>query len=406
MDQPPAQLAVTEAGRSCPGLLELRLVDCRNGLSDESLRCLLTGCPRLSLLQMDSRAAACDAVGWSCSQQLLAEQVCRLASLSVRSWSSAAPMLRDLPECPLLTSFATCGAELSNLLTPLSRMPELTDLRLRCRNWCRSATDLQLLGGAARLRCLRIDSRFVDAASVPPLLARLPQLRSFRLKSSARVFVLDCHACAILRALPAGLTDLGLSFEHADWSCRAGVGPPAVLPPNLRRLRLEGLPPRADQLRLMELLASCPGLAFLTLDLCTDDLLPALLSRLPRLHCLRLTDCSRLTHQAWANLRELQSLGAATPDLHELRAHRCSRRSLTDEALADLCASPVARGLRRLSLSFDCSQLTAASLASIASGCPLLTRLVLAGSGFGQADLQAFRLSFEHCVTVTNHGPL
>uniref|UniRef100_A0A1I8F470 F-box domain-containing protein n=1 Tax=Macrostomum lignano TaxID=282301 RepID=A0A1I8F470_9PLAT len=323
---------------AAPALLELRLVDCRNGLSDESLRCLLTGCPRLSLLQMDSASSACDAVGWSCSQQLLAEQVCRLASLFA---DSAVP---------------DAGAD-----RPAASVPELVA----------AATDLQLLGGAR-------------PASLPPHRQPLCGRRLGRQPGSSCWTAMPAPSC---ERLPAGLTDLGLSFEHADWSCRAGVGPPAVLPPNLRRAAAGGLPPRADQLRLMELLASCPGLAFLTLDLCTDDLLPALLSRLPRLHCLRLTDCSRLTHQAWANLRELQEPRSC----HSRPARAaCSQAQLTDEALADLCASPVARGLRRLSLSFDCSQLTAASLASIASGCPLLTAWSWAGAASGRPTCRLF----------------
>uniref|UniRef100_A0A1I8JS30 F-box domain-containing protein n=1 Tax=Macrostomum lignano TaxID=282301 RepID=A0A1I8JS30_9PLAT len=387
----PPQLAVTEAAAAAPA----RLLELRASLIVE------TACGRVFEMPadaaappMDSRAAACDAVGWSCSQQLLAEQVCRLASLSVRRLEQrCSAMLETCPSVALLTQ-ASPPAALScrNLLTPLSRMPELTDLRLRVPELVRSATDLAAARRRARLRCLRpIDSRFVDAAS----------LRSFRLKSSSQ---------GLRAGLPMPAPSCEPCRRHADWSCRAGVGTTCcAAAETCGGLAAGGTPATCDQLPPDgALLARCPGLAFLTLDLCTDDLLPALLSRLPRLHCLRLTDCSRLTHQAWANLRELQSLGAATPDLHELRAH--SRRSLTDEALADLCASPVARGLRRLSLSFDCSQLTAASLASIASGCPLLTRLVLGGSALragrpaGFSARRSSKLCLISCFELAETG--
>uniref|UniRef100_A0A1I8J2E0 F-box/LRR-repeat protein 15 n=1 Tax=Macrostomum lignano TaxID=282301 RepID=A0A1I8J2E0_9PLAT len=174
--------------------------------------------------------------------------------------------------------------------------------------------------------------------------------------------------------LPAGLADLRLEIHGSR--CSIGAEPGSPLPPGLQRLQLTGLFFDVPwDLQLADTLSGCPELTHVELEVSTDDLLAALLSRLPRLRCLRIHDCSLLTRQAWANLR---SLAAWPLDLMEFRALGCTGSSLTDEAVADLCASPVARGLRRLHLS-DCSQWTAAALASIASGCPWLTELQLEG---------------------------
>ncbi|PAA62467.1 hypothetical protein BOX15_Mlig001907g1 [Macrostomum lignano] len=83
----------------------------------------------------------------------------------------------------------------------------------------------------------------------------------------------------------------------------------------------------------------------------------------------------------------------------ELRALGCTGYSLTDEAVADLSASPVARGLRRLHLS-DCSQLTAVALASIASGCPWLTELQLEGFRRVPRD-ERIEAAFELSIDLT-----
>ncbi|PAA51675.1 hypothetical protein BOX15_Mlig030928g10 [Macrostomum lignano] len=296
-------------------------------------------------------------------------------------------------------------------------MPNLEKLEVSCRDAAVPSSRSRI--PSLPLRRLSLSCGFNNATPILLLLRCLPQLRSFRLLYYKNLTGREVRD--ILQALPAGLTQLGLDFcnkvtalDESDLS--------APLPTGLRQLLMQQFgDSNLKGLRLMDTLFNCSGLSLLVLDFCCDDLLPALLSRLPRLRCLHLTNCSRLTRQAWASLRT-QQVVATTAELQNFHAEKCSESSLTDEAVADLCASPAVRGLRRLFLS-DCSRLTAACLPSIASGCPQLTHLALhihdearespfpvhrpGATGYKQhpisgSDFQAFCAGFDHPVRVEN----
>uniref|UniRef100_A0A1I8HGM4 F-box/LRR-repeat protein 15 n=1 Tax=Macrostomum lignano TaxID=282301 RepID=A0A1I8HGM4_9PLAT len=276
----------------------------------------------------------------------------------------------------------------------LLRMPRLADLTVRELRFTDKLAG-QLVAAAERSggfesldfrSCQQLTERGLAA-----LLSACPSLRRLRL-SDCRALGGVGYRLAAAR-LPPGLEQLRLTGWAWPGLVEADLALP--LPRGLRELELllnqQGSPAGLCGLGLRAGLAGCQELTKLTLDLCHSDLLPALLTQLPRLRCLRLTDCRRLTRQAWG-------LTASSPDLHELMLLQWS--SLTDEAVADLCASPVARGLRRLCLS-PCFQLTRASLASIASSCPWLTRLTLNGCRrISQADLQLAQPAFEQRVEL------
>uniref|UniRef100_A0A1I8HS43 F-box domain-containing protein n=1 Tax=Macrostomum lignano TaxID=282301 RepID=A0A1I8HS43_9PLAT len=376
-----SEFLVTEAGRSCPSLRELRLEDSGKVLSVESLSSLLDGCPRLSLLEATGEVFG--GLQREQLQQKFHQLAARLTRLSL-DCPRAAEVIRNLPECPRLESLRF----------------------LHYRDW------LELLQLLPRLPCLKDLTASFKPSKLTDLprdlqLPALPHLRQLRLMSMSR----QSSACTagwsasgenykrVLRALPAGLGHLSLrgyglaAMSEADLS--------EALPAGLQCLQLEGPGFTLSGLRLMDGLVGCSGeLTHLELDFCHDDLLLALLSRLPRLRCLRLNDCIRLTRQAWANLRDLQSLDASLmADLHELTAYNCSESSLTDEAVANLCASPVARGLRRLGLSV-CISLTSSALCSIASGCPWLTQLTLIGPASVLMNLILFSFALPSSILL------
>ncbi|PAA50306.1 hypothetical protein BOX15_Mlig001195g2, partial [Macrostomum lignano] len=403
---------VTLAGRRCPNLRELRLIRCGMSLTTKSLNSLLAGCPSLSLLQIECKRLQY-AVDLDCAP-LLTKLVQRLSSLKVYIDKFGEefdeyylrPFFGHVAEFPQLASLSIQIIEFSAMLQLLARMPSLTQLELNSSlRLC--GADLLLPRSLPPLRhlsiCCELDK---DAAGIQELLGGFPQLQSLQLElDSAGRSLPTSEVIGILRILPANLTDLRLRLyayaelndtEEADWA--------KLLPPRLWRLELEGHKIiQGTGLELMKSLACRSTLAELKIDFCTDDLLRALLSQLPRLRSLCITDCSRLTRQAWANLRDLQTSAAFQCDLHEFEAFGCDC-SLCDEGVAALCTSPIARGLRRLCLQPDrCSrQLTAASLASIASGCPWLTQLAL-NAEFSDAELQAFCASYQHSVKVSRY---
>uniref|UniRef100_A0A1I8J0V3 F-box domain-containing protein n=1 Tax=Macrostomum lignano TaxID=282301 RepID=A0A1I8J0V3_9PLAT len=340
----------------------LRLCGCNSALSAASLSCLLSDCPRLSLLETDSDEAFDE---WRHFQvrQPFVELVGRLSALYL-PFIEALELLDNLAECPRL-SVLSMGLSASRgghceLPRVLSIAPNLTELRVEI---CGGNFDLrtdQPPAPVPRLKHLSLDWNWSYGENTKIALWLLPSLPSLESLDLGFSEVSDEQFRQILRCLTAGLADLRVEIHGSRCSFGAELGGP--LPPGLQQLQLTGS--LFDDPWSLQLLQAG-----------TDDLLAALLSRLPRLRCLCINNCSLLTRQAWANLR---SLAAWPLDLMEFRALDCTGFSLTDEAVADLCVSPVARGLRWLHLS-DCSQLTAVALASIASGCPWLTELQLEG---------------------------
>ncbi|PAA66287.1 hypothetical protein BOX15_Mlig026428g1, partial [Macrostomum lignano] len=292
----------------------------------------------------------------------------------------------------------------------LSRLPRLAELALPYSNINNSMAELlihPLHGGG--IHGLRLDfCTQLTADRFGRLAAACPRLRSLCIGECR---VLDGAAYRLLvDRLPAGVEELRIvRFTR----CRlADADLAAPLPVGLRQLCLRICPLLELEdfagLGLSEGLRACQGLTHLTLDVCHDDRLPALLVQLPRLRCLRLLDCRRLTGRAWANLRTVQNCSADLLELRVLLYPEADREpyksepSLTDEAIADLCASPVARGLRRLWLS-GCTQLTPAALASIRNGCPWLQQLVIAGcDALTEAAVAAFQSAYEQPVLVAS----
>uniref|UniRef100_A0A1I8H9C8 F-box/LRR-repeat protein 12 n=1 Tax=Macrostomum lignano TaxID=282301 RepID=A0A1I8H9C8_9PLAT len=157
----------------CPGLLELSITDCQKSLSAASLSSLLSGCPRLSLLEI--LGSATDAFA---------------------DWQDRS--VRQLFELPRVLSIA----------------PNLTELRVTS---CGNTFDLEPDRHPAPvpgLRHLSLDcegSRDENTEIALWLLPSLPSLESLRLVSYQAS---EKHFRQILRCLPAGLADLKLRFTE------------------------------------------------------------------------------------------------------------------------------------------------------------------------------------------------
>uniref|UniRef100_A0A1I8IKS3 F-box domain-containing protein n=1 Tax=Macrostomum lignano TaxID=282301 RepID=A0A1I8IKS3_9PLAT len=196
----------------------------------------------------------------------------------------------------------------------LSRLPRLAELALPYSNINNSMAELlihPLHGGG--IHGLRLDfCTQLTADRFGRLAAACPRLRSLCIGECR---VLDGAAYRLLvDRLPAGVEELRIvrftrcRLADADLAARCRWLCLRICP----LLELEDF----AGLGLSEGLRACQGLTHLTLDVCHDDRLPALLVQLPRLRCLRLLDCRRLTGRAWANLRTVQNCSA---DLLELR---------------------------------------------------------------------------------------
>uniref|UniRef100_A0A1I8F1N1 F-box domain-containing protein n=1 Tax=Macrostomum lignano TaxID=282301 RepID=A0A1I8F1N1_9PLAT len=313
--------------------------------------------------------------------------------------SAVRQVVSVLPECPSLSSVTLSPIFLLEFRQLLSRLSRLAELALPHSNINNSMAELlihPLHGGG--IRGLRLDfCTQLTADRFGRLAAACPRLRSLCI-GECRVLDGAAYRCWLTACPPVWRSCGSSGSRAAAWPMRTWPRrcrrSPAAVPAHLPAAGAGGLRwPGAVRGP-----AACQGLTHLTLDVCHDDRLPALLVQLPRLRCLRLLDCRRLTGRAWANLRTLRVLLYPEADREPYK----SEPSLTDEAIADLCASPVARGLRRLWLS-GCTQLTPAALASIRNGCPWLQQLVIAGcDDLTEAAVAAFQSAYEQPVLVAS----
>ncbi|PAA65204.1 hypothetical protein BOX15_Mlig030928g3, partial [Macrostomum lignano] len=106
--------ALIAVGRSCHSLQELSVSHCDNALSDDALSSLLTGCPRLSLMDILGKwfyrtMIPLYSLADSQNRQLLNQLVARLANLSFDFYGddledNCGNLLHFIPKCPKLVS--------------------------------------------------------------------------------------------------------------------------------------------------------------------------------------------------------------------------------------------------------------------------------------------------------------
>ncbi|PAA57012.1 hypothetical protein BOX15_Mlig022843g1, partial [Macrostomum lignano] len=374
------------AVKGCPRLRCLRVLDCDSLLTPDTLSGLLTGCPRLDHLELDderklflSSTVFSDAA--ACAQpfcKLLASLTSlRLPNFLESSRPVAAAVSENWPNCTNLVCLDVASATESDLLAAISGLPSLQELSERLLaitdQLAASGIPAAVRRSGCRLRSLQLEQCSpLSARGLRALLTAWPGLLSLRLRNCQQLGAEGY----LLASGVATLTELELTgpawpgLRDADLASQP-------LPSGLKKLLLSsnGWPFGVTGLGLRAGLATCRDLTHLTVDLpCHDELLPALLTQLPRLRCLRLADCSGLTSRAWQGLSNLRIPADSWPDLHELHLHQC--RSLTDEALANLCDTPAVRGLRHLEL-HSSRLLGPVALPMIAEACPWLAVLEL-----------------------------
>uniref|UniRef100_A0A1I8JRN1 F-box domain-containing protein n=1 Tax=Macrostomum lignano TaxID=282301 RepID=A0A1I8JRN1_9PLAT len=330
------------AVKGCPRLRCLRVLDCDSLLTPDTLSGLLTGCPRLDHLELDderklflSSTVFSDAA--ACAQPFCkpAGQTCWLQSAACRAYRSC------LRGClPLLISWLP--AEFQMLFAVACRLRSLQQME-QCSPYQPGASELLLsrLAGTAELRLRNCQQLGAEGYLLASGVATLTELE------------LNWPSLAGSQGRPTWPASPAVRSEEAAVELQR-------LAVSVHRPGTAGLAwPPAGTCGLTNAL----NLTHLTVDLpCHDELLPALLTQLPRLRCLRLADCSGLTSRA---CRACQICGSGG---------LC--RSLTDEALANLCDTPAVRGLRHLEL-HSSRLLGPVALPMIAEACPWLAVLEL-----------------------------
>uniref|UniRef100_A0A1I8F2G2 F-box domain-containing protein n=1 Tax=Macrostomum lignano TaxID=282301 RepID=A0A1I8F2G2_9PLAT len=361
------------AVKGCPRLRCLRVLDCDSLLTpdthalDDERKLFLSS-------TVFSDAAAC---AQPFCKLLASLTSLRLPNFLESSRPVAAAVSENWPNCTNLVCLDVASATESDLLAAISGLPSLQELSERLLaitdQLAASGIPAAVRRSGCRLRSLQLEQCSpLSARGLRALLTAWPGLLSLRLRNCQQLGAEGY----LLASGVATLTELELTgpawpgLRDADLASQP-------LPSGLKKLLLSsnGWPFGVTGLGLRAGLATCRDLTHLTVDLpCHDELLPALLTQLPRLRCLRLADCSGLTSRAWQGLSNLRIPADSWPDLHELHLHQC--RSLTDEALANLCDTPAVRGLRHLEL-HSSRLLGPVALPMIAEACPWLAVLEL-----------------------------
>ncbi|PAA61999.1 hypothetical protein BOX15_Mlig022867g1 [Macrostomum lignano] len=367
-------------GQSCSQLCTLKLIRFgRDLLTEESVTALNEGCLELVDLEFrQSVLAGPDSSPLPLPQ--LASLFSRLTRLNFLHEATFPLFLDEMVDGTSIRELVLNASDLcydENLHRLLSLAPYLTTLKLQFGEFTESHAG-PLASGCPNLQSLvlkNVSLCMISATGFVELLNGCPKLRRLKISSHDELDS-ECYR-KIVANLPSGIEDLKLpSFRKLRQPDLQ-----SLLPRCLKRFELPIQELKHGCMRgLLVGLRPCSDLTSLNISDCDDKLLSDLLTLLPRLRRLRLTNCNRLSGKVWENLLKREAT-QPLPELHEFAALKFSDASLNDEFVAELCRTPVARGLRRLELS-DCRSLTDSALVSIAGACPHLTDLKLSGLQF------------------------